>query len=449
MLGLNGFADDPNWVLDAGRDYPRLAWQGTMGTTIPEPNVDWSEGQGTAQEPYRVATADQLILVGKASVLWDKHFVLDADIDLDPNLPERAVLTQPVVPFFSGVFDGGAHTISHLTIRGGNYLGLFGWVADPNSEIKNLNLVDPNVQGGDRLGALIGLIENGAVANCHVADANVLGTGEVGGLVGSHQKGTISDCSVLGGRISGNSAAGGLVGSSSRIIRCSVQQVEVAAGGVLVAPAGGLTSTAHEIVECRVTGGLVRGASDVGGLAARIEGGTISRCYASTRVETVEKGFSLWLTMGGLVGNSAAAIEDSYSTSAVTQINPNSFMGLSLSGAAGLVGVNRGTIRRSYSTGAVAASAKGGVFGVPLVVGGLVGTGRSQDVNDCFWDIETSGQATSAGGAGKTTAEMQTAATFLNAGWDFAGETANGAEDLWWIDEAKDYPRLWWEAANK
>ena len=24
-------------------------------------------------------------------------------------------------------------------------------------------------------------------------------------------------------------------------------------------------------------------------------------------------------------------------------------------------------------------------------------------------------------------------------------ETANGTEDIWWIDEGKDYPRLWWE----
>ena len=39
---------------------------------------------------------------------------------------------------------------------------------------------------------------------------------------------------------------------------------------------------------------------------------------------------------------------------------------------------------------------------------------------------------------------MQTASTFLNAGRDFAGETANGTEDIGWIDEGKDYPRLWW-----
>jgi len=41
---------------------------------------------------------------------------------------------------------------------------------------------------------------------------------------------------------------------------------------------------------------------------------------------------------------------------------------------------------------------------------------------------------------------MQTAGTFLEAGWDFVGETTNGTEDIWWILEGKDYPRLWWEA---
>jgi hypothetical protein len=25
------------------------------------------------------------------------------------------------------------------------------------------------------------------------------------------------------------------------------------------------------------------------------------------------------------------------------------------------------------------------------------------------------------------------------------GETENGTEDIWWINEGKDYPRLWWE----
>jgi hypothetical protein len=46
---------------------------------------------------------------------------------------------------------------------------------------------------------------------------------------------------------------------------------------------------------------------------------------------------------------------------------------------------------------------------------------------------------------GKTTAEMQRASTFLEVGWDFVDETENGTDDIWWIDEGKDYPRLWWE----
>jgi hypothetical protein len=54
-------------------------------------------------------------------------------------------------------------------------------------------------------------------------------------------------------------------------------------------------------------------------------------------------------------------------------------------------------------------------------------------------------QAASAVGTGKTTAEMQTVSTFLDAGWGFTEETANGTDDIWWINEGKDYPRLWWQ----
>ena len=105
----------------------------------------------------------------------------------------------------------------------------------------------------------------------------------------------------------------------------------------------------------------------------------------------------------------------------------------------GLVGANDGAVIRCYSTGSVQGTDN---------VGGLVGYNNDAihgTVTACFWDTQTSGQATSAGGTGKTTAEMQTAKTFLGAGWDFVGETKNGTEDIWWIDEGKDYPRLWWE----
>jgi len=62
--------------------------------------------------------------------------------------------------------------------------------------------------------------------------------------------------------------------------------------------------------------------------------------------------------------------------------------------------------------------------------------------------VESSGVGEPGYGKGKTTAEMQTASIFLEAGWDFAGETTNGTDDIWWIIEGKDYPRLWWELDN-
>ena len=43
---------------------------------------------------------------------------------------------------------------------------------------------------------------------------------------------------------------------------------------------------------------------------------------------------------------------------------------------------------------------------------------------------------------------MQSFETFLNAGWDFMEESANGTEDIWWILEGRDYPRSWWERAE-
>ena len=59
---------------------------------------------------------------------------------------------------------------------------------------------------------------------------------------------------------------------------------------------------------------------------------------------------------------------------------------------------------------------------------------NSGSVTGCFWDTQTSGQATSAGGTGKTTAEMQTASTFLPAGWDLV--------NIWGIEENQTYPYL-------
>lgn len=91
----------------------------------------YSGGSGTTQDPYQIATAADLMALGETPADYDKHFVLTADIDLDPNLPGRKVFDNAVIAGawklpFTGVFDGNDHTISHPTIVGEFSLGLFG-----------------------------------------------------------------------------------------------------------------------------------------------------------------------------------------------------------------------------------------------------------------------------------------------------------------------------------
>jgi len=98
---------------------------------------------------------------------------------------------------------------------------------------------------------------------------------------------------------------------------------------------------------------------------------------------------------------------------------------------------NSGEISNCYSSGNVSSSGDH--------VGGLVGWNYWGPVNSCFWDVNSSGQATSDGGTGKTTEEMQTASTFTDAGWDFVGEVINGPNDIWDICEWTNYPKLAWQ----
>jgi len=67
--------------------------------------------------------------------------------------------------------------------------------------------------------------------------------------------------------------------------------------------------------------------------------------------------------------------------------------------------------------------------------GGLVGYSLEASVASSFWNTETSGQGTSAAGTGLTTAQMQDINTYLDAGWDFVNETANGTQDIWAMSE--------------
>ena len=142
--------------------------------TLPA-NAKYSGGTGEPDDPYQIATAADLIALGETPEDYDKHFILTADIDLAGAVFERAVIAPDINDVedgfqgtsFGGVFDGNGHTISHLTIKGTEYLGLFGQL-DAGAQVRGLGVVDVNIVGSDgsEVGGLAG-VSNGRVANCH------------------------------------------------------------------------------------------------------------------------------------------------------------------------------------------------------------------------------------------------------------------------------------------
>ena len=193
------------------------------------------------------------------------------------------------------------------------------------------------------------------------------------------------------------------------------------------------------VVDCDIT----TTSSSVGAVVGMIDdsfgsGGELLNVYATGSVT----GDSF---VGGLAGpttqNTSTEIRNSYSRVDATCTGFNCEVG-------GLISQNGGLIENSYSTGAVANNGSGteGATG-GLVAVNEVGDGTGDDagtVTNSFWDTETSGQTTSDGGTGKTTTEMKTQSTFTGAGWDFAGETANGTADHWGMDANTNngYPHL-------
>jgi len=448
--------------------------------------AEYGGGTGEPNDPYLIFDANQMNAIGADSNDWDKHFILMADIDLstftetDFNIiGERYYDGGWIENPFTGVFDGSGHTISNFsyTSTGTDYIGLFGYVgkSGANAEIRDLGLINPNVDAGTEncvVGSLVGRLGyGGTITNCYAEGGSVVGDENVGGLVG-YNYGTITNC-YSSGNVSGSLEVGGLVGDnwSGRIINCyssgSVSGysgvgglVGYNSGGVISScyststvsgghPAGGLVGynrlggdilnsyctgsvsgdwyvgglvgwNCDTITNCSCSGSVSGRGEDVGGLVGH-NYGTVSTCYCRGNVSGNTE-------VGGLAGWNSGTIINCYSS---TSVSGTSCVG-------GLVGQNGyymlpgswpGWIYNCYSTGSVLGT---------VYVGGLVGIHIAGEVGDSFWDIETSHCNSSAGGTGKTTAEMQTESTFTDAGWDFT-------TPVWIIDEGVDYPRLWWE----
>jgi hypothetical protein len=322
----------------------------------------------------------------------------------------------------TGGFDGQGHEIRDLPIdRPDEHgVGLFARV-EQSGVIINIGMTNATVIGKSLVGGLAG-VNYGTVRNSYYG-GNVTGSSyhhHVGGLLGGNE-GTVNN-SYSTGNVTGGAYVGGLVGTNTGTVTDSHSSSIVTASNEVV---GGLVGmNAEGTVNNSYSTGNVTGNLGVGGLvgANGVSGpGTVTNCYSTGSV--IGENY-----VGGLVGsNEGGSVSYSYSTSGVSG-------NLSVGGLVG--GNSAGTVTDSYSTG--------NVTGVDNV-GGLVGENEGGSVSNSFWDTQTSGQATSDGGTGKTTAEMQDIATFSGAAWNItavANPSTRNPAYIWNIVDDETYPFL-------
>ncbi len=427
-----------------------------------------------SSDPYHVATAADLNCVRNYP---DSSFIQIADINLSGYSNWDPIGTS--IGKFTGSYNGNGYIIDSLKIDRTliDDIGLFG--CTDGASIENVALTNVDVSGDDDVGGLVGDCSNSTIRNCYTT-GSVSGDDDVGGLMGEcYNNSTISNCyttgSVIGsddyvgglvgdcynsiisncyttGLVSGADGVGGLVGCMQGDIDESYSSAAVIGSSFGYSLFGGLCGLFYDgtLQDSYSTGnitGIEESFGDNGGFVGWVGGGaTITRCYATGNVAS-EGSFN-----GGFIGYcSACDISECYATGNLTLGNNcGGFIGASAFGsgvvctitncyASGNVdcsfsggfiswnnaswGVGGGsTIENCYSTGAVSAG-NGEIGGFCYDNEGVI--------TNCFWDTQTSGQSTSAGGTGKTTAEMKTQSTYT--GWDFT--------DIW-ERIGYNYPRL-------
>jgi hypothetical protein len=466
------------WELYEGYGYPRFLWEpehkwgrGSPPYWISTGRLGYGGGSGEPNNPYRVETVEQFLTIGCHPEDFNKSFVLTADLDFDAVEHSQALPIGFDRMPFNGRFDGGSHTLSNLTILHPRAMGVgvFGLVGNAsvvqhNDEVeyeirdngsysvKSSSRVDP------------ALSSNSVITSLHLQNVSVVGRQHVGGLIGLGL-GEAIDCSVSG-QVAGLVGIGGLVGCSLGGTISACRADVQAAGDVAVGGLVGMATGPVNVLDCRAEG-TATGQVFTGGLMGYLTRGTVDRCAARADVYgrynaggLLGVAYSPAVTqscctgavrgqwgIGGFAGDAGSAvISDSYCRADVTG-------GEMTGGFAGEMSSN-GRIARCYAASPVTISDP--IPGLQIssvgAFAGYVSKTGFGCVGDCpinitagFWDADVSSIAEALGNrpsdpanaTGLATVQMQTAAPFLAAEWDF--------ESVWTICEGRDYPRLQWE----
>lgn len=279
-------------------------------------------GDGTVENPYQIATAEQFAKMAKDMLegdtdFTDTYFELTDDINLKGNdwYPIGFNSMSSGEKSFNGKVDGNGFSIKGLEIQpidDHSSAGLFGSTG-VGFELRNLTIESGTVTGNMITGAFVGF-NRGLIENCTNKATIACTQYYCGGIAGSNSKVTDDNLAAI-------------------IRRCNNYGTVTAGNGGVngIAAAGIVASTSSIIEECANWGEIKAPTSSAGGITAVMEGGVIRHCFNRGYIISTEQVAGISASVLGRSGN--CQIYNCYSASdlsVITQGSAGAIIGIAL-----------------------------------------------------------------------------------------------------------------------
>ena len=430
------------------QDDPALVQQPMLAAVMPAAVPQ--QGAGTATDPYRISTADELAWLAQevnAGRGASYNAVLCNDIDLKDK--GWTPIGKNYSYVYKGTFDGGGYTISGLKIDSTDqYQALFGYVK--GGTIKNLTVAGSVTSSKQYTAGIVAYGNPVTVTNCtNNVSVTATAKGYAAGVVASASTNSeVMDCINNGTIIGCGDYVGGIVGAGSGIKtisncfnRGSVTN-NGTPGGYAYCTGGiaGGVSGSPTVTRCGNTGDVTSTIKRTGGVVGGAAG-TISACFNTGTVTGI-------YSVGGVAGGANAKdakITDCYNTGAVICKTPSvTFNDSNAKGVGGIIGDpssarNTGIVLTNcYNAGEVTNNSTI----ADVVVGGVIGSSAAKNITaqNCYY-LATAGlsgdgaDASAAGMTGKTAEQLKSAELVAALGGSYIARDGN-------------YPILGWQDPN-
>lgn len=428
------------------QDDPALAQQPMLAAAMPAAVPQ--QGEGTATDPYRISTADELAWLAQevnAGRGASYNAVLGNDIDLKDK--EWTPIGKNSSYAYKDTFDGGGYTISGLKIDStAQYQALFGYVK--GGTIKNLTVVGSVTSSNKYTAGIVAYGSPVTVKSCtNKVSVTATEKGYAAGVVASASTNSeVMGCTNIGAIIGCGDFVGGIVGAGSGIKTISncfnhgsvtnngkPSGYAYCTGGI----AGNVSSSSSTVIRCGNTGAVTSTIKRTGGVVGGAAG-TISACFNTGTVTGI-------YGVGGVAGGASTKdvkITDCYNTGDVICEPPSAtFKDTNAKGVGGIIGDPSST----YNTGIVltncfnAGAVKNNSTIADVVVGGVIGSSAAKNITarNCYY-LATDGlsgdgaDASATGMTGKTEEWLKSTDLVADLGGSY-------------IAKDGDYPILGWE----